>query len=85
MTSPKSVRLKDRDYDVTPYIIAHMYPQISNGSAKVCEVYCGYCRRRVRGEDGRRRVARGLGRGENVGCSVECDTECTMVTSGGDI
>ena len=36
--SPKSVRLKDRDYDVTPYIIAHMYPQISNGSVKECEV-----------------------------------------------
>ena len=31
-----------------------------------CEVYC---------EDGRRRVARGLGRGENVGCSIECDME----------
>ena len=24
---PKSTMLKDRDYDVTPYIIAHMYPQ----------------------------------------------------------
>ena len=34
MTSPKSVRLKDRDYDVTPNIIAHMYPQIRNGSVK---------------------------------------------------
>ena len=44
---PKSVRLKDRDYDVTPNIIAHMYPQIRNGSVKECEVYC---------EDGRRRV-----------------------------
>ena len=38
---PKSVRLKDRDYDVTPNIIAHMYPQIRNGSVKECEVYCG--------------------------------------------
>ena len=38
MTSPKSVRLKDRDYDVTPHIIAHMYPQIRNGSVKECEV-----------------------------------------------
>ena len=38
----------------------------------VCEVCCGY---------GRRRVARG----GNVGCSVECDMECTMVTSGGGI
>ena len=36
MTSPKSVRLKDRDYDVTPHIIAHMYPQIRNGSVKEC-------------------------------------------------
>ena len=35
---PKSVRLKDRDYDVTPNIIAHMYPQIRNGSVKECEV-----------------------------------------------
>ena len=59
--------LKDRDYDVTPYIIAHLYLQMHQGSAKVCEVYCGYGRRRVRGEDGRRRVARG----GNVGCSVE--------------
>ena len=38
MTSPNSVRLKDRDYDVTPHIIAHMYPQIRNGSVKECEV-----------------------------------------------
>ena len=51
------------------------------GSTKDCEVCCGYGRRRVEGEDGRRRVARG----ENVGCSVECDMECTVVTSGGDI
>ena len=71
-TSSKCTRLKDRDYDVTPYIIAHLYLQMHQGSAKVCEVYC---------EDGRRRVARG----GNVGCSVECDMECTMVTSGGDI
>ena len=35
---PKSVRLKDRNYDVTPNIIAHMYPQIRNGSVKECEV-----------------------------------------------
>ena len=35
---PKSVRLKYRDYDVTPNIIAHMYPQIRNGSVKECEV-----------------------------------------------
>ena len=27
--------LKDRDYDVTPYIIAHIYPQIRDGSAKM--------------------------------------------------
>ena len=30
--------LKDRDYDVTPHIIAHLYPQIHQGSAKECEV-----------------------------------------------
>ena len=48
-TSPKCTMLKDRDYDVTPYIIAHLYPQMHQGLAKVCEVYCGYCRRRVRG------------------------------------
>ena len=41
MTSPKSTMLKDRDYDVTPHIIAHLYPQIHQGSAKECEVYCG--------------------------------------------
>ena len=35
---PKSVRLKYRDYDVTPNIIAHMYPQLRNGSVKECEV-----------------------------------------------
>ena len=34
MCGPKSVMLKDRDYDVTPYIIAHIYPQIRKGSAK---------------------------------------------------
>ena len=58
-SASKSVRLKDRDYDVTPNIIAHMYLQIRNGSVKECEVEmvgeeCDvYC------EDGRRRVARG--------------------------
>ena len=30
------------NYDVTPHIIAHMYLQMRKGSAKVCEVYCGY-------------------------------------------
>ena len=34
MCLPKSVMLKDRDYDVTPYIIAHILRQIRNGSAK---------------------------------------------------
>ena len=29
----KSVMLKDRDYDVTPYIIAHILRQIRKGSA----------------------------------------------------
>ena len=55
-TSPKCTMLKDRDYDVTPYIIAHLYPQMHQGLAKVCEVdmvgeeyevYCEYGRRRV--------------------------------------
>ena len=49
MTGPKCTMLKDRDYDVTPHIIAHLYPQMHQGLAKVCEAYCGYCRRRVRG------------------------------------
>ena len=56
---PKSVRLKDRDYDVTPNIIAHMYPQISNGSVKECEVEMVGEECEVYCEDGRRRVARG--------------------------
>ena len=30
----KSGMLKDRNYDVTPYIIAHIYLQIRKGSAK---------------------------------------------------
>ena len=48
---PKSTMLKDRDYDVTPYIIAHMYPQMHQGSANSarCIVDMGDCRRRVRG------------------------------------
>ena len=43
--------LKYRDYDVTPYIIAHILPQIRNGSAKSarCTVEMGDGRRRVRG------------------------------------
>ena len=53
---PKSVRLKDRDYDVTPNIIAHMYPQISNGSVKECEVEMVGEECEVYCEDGRRRV-----------------------------
>ena len=32
--SAKSGMLKDRDYDVTPYIIAHILRQIRKGSAK---------------------------------------------------
>ena len=56
MTSPKSVRLKDRDYDVTPNIIAHMYPQIRNGSVKECEVEMVGEECEVYCEDGRRRV-----------------------------
>ena len=30
--------LKDRDYDVAPYIIAHIYPQMSGWAANVAEV-----------------------------------------------
>ena len=37
-TSPKCTTLKDRDYDVTPYIIAHLYPQMHQGSVKDCDV-----------------------------------------------
>ena len=32
---PKSTMLKDRDYDVTPYIIAHMYPKCTRGRRTV--------------------------------------------------
>ncbi len=41
--------LKDRDYDVTPYIIAHILRQIRNGSAKSASW----------GGDGRRRLVGG--------------------------
>ena len=37
-TSPKCTTLKYRDYDVTPYIIAHLYPQMHQGSVKDCDV-----------------------------------------------
>ena len=49
--SAKSGMLKDRDYDVTPYIIAHILRQIRNGSAKSarCTLEMGVGRRRVRG------------------------------------
>ena len=40
--------LKDRDYDVTPHIIAHMYLQMRGGSVKDCEVEMGACWRRGR-------------------------------------
>ena len=40
--------LKDRDYDVTPHIIAHMYLQMRGGSVKDCEVEMGACLRRGR-------------------------------------
>ena len=59
--------------------------QIRNGSAKEWEVNIVGEEWEVYCEDGRRRVARGVGVVENVDCSAECDTECTMVTSGGDI
>ena len=41
MTTSKCAMLKDRNYDVTPHIIAHMYLQMRGGSVKDCEVYCG--------------------------------------------
>ena len=59
MTSPKSTMLKDRDYDVTPHIIAHLYPQIHQGSAKECEVDMVGEECEVYCEDGRRRVGGG--------------------------
>ena len=48
--TPKSTMLKDRDYDVTPYIIADMYPQMHQGSANSarCIVEMGDCWRRGR-------------------------------------
>ena len=48
--------LKDRDYDVTPYIIAHILRQIRNGSAKSA----GW------GGDGRRTVRVGVEIGKMV-------------------
>ena len=77
MTTSKCTTLKDRDYDVTPYIILILSltctSKCTRGRRRFarcsvemvgeeCEVYC---------EDGRRRV----GGGGNVDCSVECDTE----------
>ena len=47
-TGPKSVRLKDRDYDVTAYIFLIL--------SLTCTPKSVMGRRRVRGEDGRRRV-----------------------------
>ena len=71
-TSTKCTMLKDRDYDVTPRIILILSLIFAPNAPGVGEgLRGGYGRRRVRGEDGRRRV----GGGGNVGCSVECDTE----------
>ena len=46
----KSTMLKDRDYDVTPDIIGHMYLQMHQGSANSarCIVEMGDCWRRGR-------------------------------------
>ena len=47
----KWAMLKDRDYDVTPHIIAHMYLQMSGGGRwKIarCIVEMGACWRRGR-------------------------------------
>ena len=64
-TSTKCTMLKDRDFYGKSPIFASNAPGVGEG------LRGGYGRRRVRGEDGRRRV----GGGGNVGCSVECDTE----------
>ena len=47
----KCTMLKDRDYDVTPHIIVHIYLQMHQGSANSarCIVDMGDCWRRVRG------------------------------------
>ena len=64
--------LKDRDYDVTPHIIAHMYLQMRGGSVKDCEVDMGDGRRRVRGVLWRwsAKSGRSVGRGEVKGLVV---------------
>ena len=52
-TCTYSAMLKDRDYNVTAHIFLILSVTLTQntrgGSAKVCEVYCGYSRRRVRG------------------------------------
>ena len=76
--------LKDRDYDVTPHIIAHIDSKCAGGIGEgVGGVVWRWSSKSARctvdmvGEE--------CEVGGNVDCSVECDTECTMVTSGGDI
>ena len=72
--STKCTRLKDRDYDVTPYIIAHLCAKCTRGWRRFAR-----CSVEMVVEEWE------VARGGNVDCSVECDMECTMVTSGGDI
>ena len=40
MCGAKCAMLKDRDYDVTPYIIAQEVRQMRGWSGRECEVYC---------------------------------------------
>ena len=60
MTSPYSAMLKDRDCDVTPHIILILSLTLTQNARGVgdkiarCSVDMGDCRRRVRGEYGRR-------------------------------
>ena len=60
-TRTKCTMLKDRDYDVAPYIILILSLIFAPNAPGVDEGVGGeYCRRRVGGEDGRRRVGETL-------------------------
>ena len=75
--------LKDRDFDVTSYIIAHIdskwagVGECLRGVLWIWSAKSARCTVKMVDEE--------WPVGGNVGCSVECDMECTMVTSGGDI
>ena len=76
--------LKDRDYDVTPYIILILSLTCTSKSERVGEGVRGVVWRWMMvGEECE--VARGVGFGENVDCSAERHMKDTMVTSGGEI